>query len=352
MTNAIKIFLPSIVAFTIGIFITPIATHYFYKYRMWRRTSRNDNIPTDVQEKFSKIHNEKAEVSTPRVGGMIIWISVILSVAVFLLVDCIFQNNLSEKLSFISRNQTLLPFFSLIMASLIGLGDDFLQIFGKGKWASDPLVLRHIKIGIILLLGLIIGLWFYFKLGVTGIYVPWVGFLGLGYLFIPFFMLVMLALWSTSVIDGIDGLSGGVLAPIFMAYAIIAFFNNQLDIATFCGVISGAITAFLWFNIPPARFYMGESGMIGLTVTLSVIAFMTNTVLLLPIIAFPLFATSLSNVIQIGSYKLCHGKKVFLLAPLHHHFEAMGWPKYKVTMRYWIVGIMTAILGVIISLID
>jgi len=357
MTNAIKIFLPSIVAFTIGIFLTPLATHYFYKYKMWKRTSRSNNISDenydqDVLDKFSKIHNDKAEISTPRVGGMIIWISVILTVAVFLLLDSLFQNNLSEKLSFISRNQTLLPFFSLIAASLIGLGDDFLQIFGKGRWASDPLVLRYLKIGIILLLGLIIGLWFYFKLGVTDLYIPWVGFVNLGYLFIPFFMLVMLSLWSTSVIDGIDGLSGGVLAPIFTSYAIIAFFNNQLDIATFCGVVAGAILAFLWFNIPPARFYMGETGMIGLTVTLSVIAFMTNTVLLLPIIAFPLFITSLSNVIQIGSYKLRHGKKVFLLAPLHHHFEAMGWPKYKVTMRYWIVGIMTAMTGVIISLID
>jgi phospho-N-acetylmuramoyl-pentapeptide-transferase len=165
-------------------------------------------------------------------------------------------------------------------------------------------------------------------------------------------MLVMISLWSTSVIDGVDGLSGGVLSSIFAAYTLIAFFNNQFDIATFCAVITGAILAFLWFNIPPARFYMGETGMIGLTVTLSVIAFMTNTVLLLPIIAFPLFITSLSNIIQIASRKLRNGKKVFLFAPLHHHFEALGWPKYKVTMRYWIVGIMTAIMGVVLALIS
>jgi phospho-N-acetylmuramoyl-pentapeptide-transferase len=162
----------------------------------------------------------------------------------------------------------------------------------------------------------------------------------------------MLSLWSSSVIDGIDGLSGGVLASIFMAYTLIAYFNNQVDIATFCAVITGGILAFLWFNIPPARFYMGETGMIGLTVTLSVIAFMTNTVLLLPIIAFPLFATSLSVVIQMTSRKLRHGKKVFLFAPLHHHLEALGWPKYKVTMRYWIVSIIAAVIGVIISLIS
>jgi len=352
MTNALKIFSPAVVAFTIGILLTPIATHYFYKYKMWRRTNRTDNLPKDISERFEKVNDKKAETSTPRVGGMIIWMSVILTVAVFMIINFFFGTELTEKLSFISREQTLLPFFALIVASLVGLGDDFLQIFNKGKWSSDPLVLRYIKIGIILALGLLISLWFYFKLGVTGVYVPWLGFVHLGFLFIPFFIIVMLSLWSSSVIDGMDGLSGGVLGSIFMSYAVIAFFNNQLDIATFCGVVAGAIMAFLWFNIPPARFYMGETGIIGLTVTVAVIAFMTDTVLLLPIIAFPLFITSLSNVIQILSYKLRHGKRVFLLAPLHHHFEALGWPKYKVTMRYWVISIMTSILGVIISLID
>jgi phospho-N-acetylmuramoyl-pentapeptide-transferase len=352
MSDAIKIFLPAVISFIIGIILTPIATHYFYKYKMWRRVSRNDNIPTEKVGEFAKIHDDKAEVSTPRTGGMIIWASVILTLAVVSIIDIIFNNVLTEKLYFISRSQTLLPFFTLIIASLIGLGDDFLQIFGKGKWTTDPIVLRYIKIGIILLLGLVIGFWFYFKLGVTELYFPWYGFINLGYLFIPFFMFIMLSLWSTSVIDGVDGLSGGVLASIFMAYTMIAYFNGQSDIATLCAVITGGIIAFLWFNIPPARFYMGETGMIGLTVTLSVLAFMTDTVLLLPIIAFPLFITSLSDVIQIASRKLRHGKKVFLFAPLHHHFEALGWPKYKVTMRYWIVGIMTSIIGVILSLID
>lgn len=352
MINALKIFLPAVIAFTIGIFLTPVATHYFFKYKMWKRVSREQNITSDAQKKFSQIHDGKAEISTPRVGGMIIWISVILTVAVILVVNSIFDNALTNKLSFISRNQTLLPFFSLILASIIGLADDFLQIFGKGKWSTDPFFLRYLKIFIIILLGLIIGLWFYIKLGVTGFYIPWVGFVNLGFVFIPFFILVMLSLWSTSIIDGIDGLAGGVLATIFMAYTLISYFNNQVDLATFCGVITGTIIAFLWFNIPPARFYMGETGMIGLTVTLSVIAFMTNTVLLLPIIAFPLFITSVSALIQILSVKLRHGKRIFLIAPLHHHFEAKGWPKYKVTMRYWIISVITSIVGVIISLID
>lgn len=352
MTNAIKIFLPSVISFIIGISITPLATHYFYKYKMWRRISRNNNLPEKEVNGFSKIHDCDAEISTPRTGGIIIWVSVILTLAIVSLIDFLFINDLSSKMYFISRSQTLLPFFTLIVASIIGLGDDFLQIFGRGKWATDPIVLRYIKVGIILLLGFVIGLWFYYKLGVSELYIPWYGFINLGYFFIPFFIFIMLSMWSTSVIDGVDGLSGGVLASIFTAYTLIAFFNNQIDIATFCAVITGGILAFLWFNIPPARFYMGETGMIGLTVTLSVIAFLTDTVLLLPIIAFPLFITSLSDVIQISSRKFRNGKKVFLFAPLHHHFEALGWPKYKVTMRYWIVSIITAILGVIITLIS
>ncbi len=353
MTNAIKIFLPAVVSFIIGIAITPIATHYFYKYKLWKRKNRNENITGEnSNQNFSKIHDSKSEISTPRVGGMIVWVSVILTVAVFLFADFLFKNSLSNKLSFISMNQTIIPFFAMVVASIVGLGDDFLQIFGKGNWAKDPFFLRYLKISIILILGLVISFWFYSKLGISSIYIPWFGFLNIGIFFIPFFMAVMLALWSSSIIDGIDGLSGGVLASVFMSYTVISFFNNQIDLAAFCGVVTGAILAFLWFNIPPARFYMGETGMIGLTVTIAIVSFMTNTVLLLPIIAFLLLITSLSAIIQITSAKLRNGKRVFLVAPLHHHFEAKGWPKYKVTMRYWIIGIITSIIGVIISLID
>lgn len=352
MINAIKIFLPAVISFIVGILLTPIATHYFYKYRMWRRVCREDNIPKEKTGEFSKIHDSKGELSTPRTGGMIVWLSVVITIFLLFIIDSIFNNSVTEKLYFLSRNQTIIPVFALIVASLIGLADDFIQIFGKGKWTKDPIVLRYIKMGVIILLGLIISFWFYFKLGINSVYVPFYGYIHLGFIFIPFFILIMISLWSSSVIDGIDGLSGGILASIFGAYTLIAFFNNQIDISALCAVISGSILAFLWFNIPPARFYMGESGMIGLTVTLSVIAFLTDTVILLPVIVFPLFITSLSNVIQIGSRKLRNGKKVFRFAPLHHHFEAIGWSKYKVVMRYWVVGVMTSILGVIISLID
>lgn len=352
MSNVIKIFLPAVLSFIIGILITPIATHYFYKYKMWRKILRKENITGDNAIKNTEIYDDKSELSTPRVGGMVVWMSVILTVFVLLVINMFFANTLTDKIFFISRNQTILPLFALLVASLIGLGDDFLQIFAKGKWASDPMFLRYLKIGIILLLGIIIGCWFYFKLGVHNVYIPWYGFINLGYLFIPFFVIVMLWLWSSSVIDGIDGLSGGVLASIFGAYTIIAFLNNQIDLAALSAVITGGILAFLWFNIPPARFYMGETGMIGLTVVLSVFAFFTDTVLLIPILTFPLFITSLSVIIQMLSKKFRHGKRVFKVSPLHHHFEAIGWSKYKVVMRFWIFSVMSAVLGVIIYLIS
>jgi len=171
-------------------------------------------------------------------------------------------------------------------------------------------------------------------------------------MFIPFFVLVMLAVFSTSVIDGMDGLSGGVMATIFTAYAVIAYANNQVDISALCGVVAGGILAFLWFNIPPARFYMGETGMLGLTVTLSVIAFLTNSVLILPIVAMPLVVTSLSDIIQFTSKRFRNGKRVFRLAPIHHHFEALGWPSYRVTMRYWVFSVIFAIIGIILAVVS
>ncbi|MBP6931114.1 MAG: hypothetical protein KBB62_00065 [Candidatus Pacebacteria bacterium] len=349
MTNAIKILLPATISFISGIFLTPILTHYFFKYKMWKNTSRNENVP---KGEFQNIHDGVAELSTPRTGGMVVWMSVLFTIFIFLILNISYNSLWTEKMYFISRGQTILPLFTLIVASLVGLGDDFIQIFGRGVWRKDPIILRFIKLSIILVLGVIISWWFYSKLGISSLYIPSYGFIELGFLFIPVFIFVMIAVWSGSVIDGIDGLSGGVLASIFAAYTFISLFNGQIDLAAFCAVVTGGILAFLWFNIPPARFYMGETGMMGLTVTLSVIAFLTDTVLLLPIIAFPLFMTSLSVIIQMISRKFRNGKKVFLFAPLHHHFEALGWPKYKVVMRYWVVSIITSILGVILYLVS
>lgn len=345
----IKIFIPAALTFAVGVLLTPVLMHYFIKYQMWKKVSRKSD---DKSAAFMKIHNEVGELSTPRVGGIVIWLSVALVTFLFAFIAWLFPTSLTEKLNFLSRNQTFIPFFALIAAALVGLSDDLLQIFGRGNYANDHIMYRKIKAGTIISIGLLIGWWFVFKLGVTVVHVPFYGILPLDLFFIPFFVIIMLATFSTSVIDGIDGLSAGVLAHVFIGYAAIAFFNNQIDLAAFSSAVSGGILAFLWFNIPPARFYMGETGMLALTVALSVLAFMTDTVFILPIIALPLVATSLSVIIQMTSKKFRHGKKVFLVAPLHHHFEALGWSKYKVVMRYWVISMVSVVAGVILALLS
>ncbi len=318
---------------------------------MWKKNARvhaGDITNTD----FERDHNTAAELSTPRIGGVIIWVAVLLAIGIIFLLSKVFPTDLTEKLNFFSRSQTLIPLGTLIFASLIGLGDDLIQIFGSGAYAKDHIHNRRIKIFLIIVIGIVVSTWFYFKLAETSIHIPFWVDVNLGWMFIPFFILIMLSVFSTSVIDGMDGLSGGVMATIFTSYAVIAFVHNQIDIAAFCAVLAGGILAFLWFNIPPARFYMGETGMIGLTVTLSVIAFLTNTVLILPIIALPLVLTTVSVIIQIISYKYFNKHRVFRVAPLHHHFEALGWSREKVVMRYWIISVVFAIIGVIVALVS
>src|SRR3989344_3154149 len=263
--DLVKIFVPTALAFFLGLFFTPGATHFFYKFKMWKKYSRSTEV---TAPDFQKIHNEQDELRTPRVGGIIIWVSALLTTLFFYLISIFSPTPVTEKLNFLSRNQTLIPFFTLLLGSLIGLFDDLIQIYSTNKFARDDSQARKWKVVLIALFSLLIGSWFFYKLGMVALHIPFSGEIYLGALIIPFFMLVALATFSGGVIDGIDGLSGGVLASIFAAYAAIAFANNQIDLATFSGVITGALLAFLWFNVPPARFYMGETGIMGLTITL------------------------------------------------------------------------------------
>ncbi len=345
--NILKIFGISAVAFFIGVAVTPILTHFLYKYKFWRKEARTTAPDGSATPIFAKLHKDR-ETKVPRMGGVLVWIIPLFLIFLVWFLSAAFPTPLFKKLNFFSRSQTWLPLFTLVAAALVGLADDIFQIFGKGKYVAGGLRFSR-RLFLIGLIGLAGALWFYFKLEKSSLILPFAGTVDLGWFFIPFFIIVMLAIFSGSAIDGLDGLSGGVMAAIFSAYSGIAFFENQIDIATFCGAIVGAILAFLWFNIPPARFYMGETGMFGLTTSLTVIAFLTNTVSILPIIAFPLIVTSLSIIIQLFSKKFFH-KKVFLISPIHHHFEAKGWPAYKVTMRFWVISVIFAIIGMVIAL--
>lgn len=352
--DLIKVILPSISAFIVGILFSPLLTKYLYQYKMWKKKVKTVSIDGGGTPIFNSLHADR-EVSTPRLGGIVIWASVLITTLSFWLFGHIFTDSVFLKLDFLSRDQTWIPLSVLLLGALVGFIDDILEINGSGGNYAGGLSLKK-RLFFVAIISFLISLWFYFKLEINTINMPFVGIVNFGWYFIPIFILVTLFIYSGGVIDGIDGLSGGVFASIFSAYAGIAFFQHQINLAAFCTVVVGSILAFLWFNIPPARFYMSETGSMALTLTIAIVAFMTDSMgegkglMVLPIIALPLVLTSLSVIIQVLSKKFRGGKKVFLIAPIHHHFEAMGWPAYKVTMRYWIVSIICAIFGIIIAL--
>lgn len=350
----IKVFLPTALAFAIGIFITPAVSHYLYKYRVWKKIpGKGKGYGGGGTPIFDQLHRH-SDTNTPRMGGIVIWGSVFLTVFLISLLEMWMPDSIFGKLNFLSRSQTWLPLFALAVGALVGFVDDYLTVTGNGKHfvGGLPLSQRLVVVGIT---ALFCAWWFFEKLEVTSVHLIGYGEVWLGILFIPFFVLVALAVYTSSVIDGLDGLAAGVFMYIFAAYAGIAMWQNQIDIAAFCATVVGGILAFLWFNIPPARFHMGETGIMALTVTLTIVAFMTDTlgggegVSVLPIVGFLLVATVVANVLQVSSKKF-FGRKLFLIAPLHHHFEALGWPSTKVTMRYWVLGFVFAIIGILLTI--
>ena len=347
--QALQIFIPATVSFLIGIGITPFVTHILYTYKLWKPKAGKvalDGTPATVRNQL----HESRDTGTPSFGGVIVWGSVLLTAGLFSLLAGVFPNAFGD-LAFISRSQTWVPLAALVAGALVGFVDDLYDIQGKAG------IRLRVRLGMVGVIALLCAWWFYAKLGVTAISVPFVsGPVELGVWFMPFFVLVALFIYASGVIDGIDGLAGGIFATIFAAYAGVAFFQNQLDIAALSAAIAGALLAFLWFNIPPARFYLSETGTMGLTLALVVVAFLTDAhgggrgISALPVSALPLVVTVFSNIIQI-CWKKFFGKKLLRVAPLHHHFEALGWPPYKVTMRYWVVGVLAAILGMTLALL-
>jgi phospho-N-acetylmuramoyl-pentapeptide-transferase len=354
--DVVKIFIPAVLAFILGIGITSPVSDFLYAHKMWKHKAGKKSLDGTDAVVFNELHKEK-EINTPRMGGIIIWVSVFITVVGLWLLDKFTNSPVFDKLDLLSRNQTWIPFMTLMIGAVIGLVDDYLTIKKSKEGNGGGGLSLSQRLIPVIIVGLFCGYWFYAKLGISTIGTPGIfGGYDLGIFFILFFALITLATYSGTVIDGLDGLSGGIFATIFTAYAIIAFYQQQINLSAFCFVIVGSILAFLWFNIPPARFYMSETGSMALTITLAVVAFMTDAlgggygVFVLPIIALPLVLTVGSNLIQVGSKKF-RGKKLFKIAPIHHHFEALGWPSYKVVMRYWIIGIISALLGVVLALV-
>ncbi|MCD6094900.1 phospho-N-acetylmuramoyl-pentapeptide-transferase [bacterium] len=347
--NVIKVFFLTVVGSVLAVFSTPALTNFLYRHKLWRKSVRTKTIDGKEAKIFYKLHKEK-EVSAPRFGGLLIWVTTLIEALFFWSLSYFFPDFFwIQKLNFLSRSQTWLPMFSLITAALVGLFDDILQVKGKGKYIAGGLTFRE-RFLMVSLIGLIGGLWFYFKLDWKTIHIPGNGDFFIGPFYILLFVIVMLACWSGGVIDGLDGLAGGAFASMFGAFGVIAFAQNQINLAAFCGVITGTILAFLWFNIPPARFYMGETGSLALTSTLAVVAFLTDSVLVLPVIGGLLVIESGSVILQLLSKKI-RKKKIFLSAPIHQHLQARGWQEPKIVMRFWIIGVVFAIIGVAIRLL-
>jgi phospho-N-acetylmuramoyl-pentapeptide-transferase len=349
--DAARVLIPFVAAFVIGVTISPLVAHYLYKYKAWKKKGgkgkgMGDDTGTPL---FDTLHKER-EVSTPRMGGIVVWGATLITACLAMLVSYIIGGPFSD-LDFVNREQTWLPLFALLVGAVVGLVDDILEV----SKSTGGLRLRW-RLIVVALLATFSGWWFYAKLGVSSVGLPFIGPVELGSFFILFFVLVTLAIYAGGIIDGIDGLAGGIFAFIFMAYAAIAFAQNQISLAAFAATVAGALFAFLWFNIPPARFYLSETGTMALTVALSITAFSADVlgdgvgVAVLPIIALPLTITVATSALQVISKKVFK-RKLFRIAPIHHHFEAIGWPAYKVTMRYWVITIFAGIFGIALALL-
>lgn len=323
----IKLFGMATLSFLIAFFWTPLLTDFLYKNKLGKTIRDAKSAPI-----MAALHAKKA--GTPTMGGILIWVTVAVLTLLFNL----------------SRSGTWLALFSLVATGIVGLVDDYLNVRGIGE-KGGGLGFKQ-KFPIYAVIAAVGAWWFYSKLGWHTIHIPALGDFVIGWWYIPIFIatLVWIAFASNET-DGLDGLAGGIFAFSFGAYGVLALVEGKEPLAIFCGTVMGALLAFLWFNVQPARFFMGDTGSMALGMTLAVVAFQTNAVVVLPLITLVFTIEGLSFIIQMISKKLRNGKKVFLSSPLHHHLEAIGWPEGKIVMRFWIIGAISAAAGLAIALV-
>ena len=329
-STIVQIFMLGLLSFLISMVLTPIYTSAAFSGKWWKK-QRTTTMTGEAAPVYQKLHAAKHARNIPTMAGIIFVFSTIMV-------------TLSGNLS---RSETWLPLAGMAGAGLIGLFDDIINIKSiKGGIAGMRAKVKSLLLVAVSAVG---GWWFFAKLGVTAIDVPFVGSWHLGWLIIPLFILVVFATANAvNITDGLDGLAGGLAVFAFSSYALIAFIEKKYGIAGFCMTIVGALLSYTWFNIYPARFFMGDVGSFALGTALGVVALLTNTVLLLPIIGAVFVVETGSVVLQFVSKKLRNGKKIFLSTPIHHHFEAIGWPETKITMRFWVLGQVAGIMGVIL----
>lgn len=325
------IFALSVGSFLVAMFLTPIYTYLAYRYKFWKK-QRTNSTTGEKLEVFNKLHANKFKRNIPTMAGVIFVISIVLITLLFNL----------------NRGQTWLPVAALVGGAFVGLLDDIINVRGHGKGVAG--LRSGIKFTMIAAIGIALGWFFFVKLGITAVHLPFVGSLALGWMIVPLFTFSVVATSNAvNISDGLDGLAGGLVAVSYVAFGIIALLQSQLFLAGFCFTVVGALLSYLWFNIYPARFFMGDVGSFALGTSLGVVAMLTNTLFLLPIIGIIFVAEAGSSLIQILSKRIFH-RRVFISAPIHQHLEASGWPETKVTMRFWVIAAVAAFVGVLTAL--
>lgn len=340
--QAVRVLGLSMLAFLVAFAITPLVMKLILSLRAKKQIKSAADAPV-----FNALH--KAKEGTPTMGGIIVWATVLgVASIVFLLAE--FFGGFWGYLNFIDRAQTYLPLAAMLIAALVGFVDDLFGVLKKGPKGGG--ISMRARLMIYFVFALLGAYWFYYRLDWDVLSVPFVGNVTIGWWYIPLFIFVLVAsAFSANETDGLDGLAGGVMLFAFLALTVVSFALGRYDLAVLCGVVIGALLAFLWFNIYPARFFMGDTGSMSLGITIGVVAMLTNTTLLLPLFV-PIFVLESGSVIlQIFSKKF-RGKKLFLSTPIHHHFEALGWHETKVTMRFWIISVICVGLGLTIFFLN
>lgn len=330
VSDVTQIFLISVIAFVLAMMLTPIYTALAYRYRFWKK-QRSTSTSGEILQIFNKLHAAKFRRNIPTMAGVIGVVTIAIT-----------------TLGFNFERETYLPLAALIGGAVVGLIDDIINLRSNGHGVAG--LRSSVKFIMIVAIGVGLGWYFFTKIGVDSVQIPFFGAVAIGWLIVPLFAFVVTATANAvNISDGLDGLAGGLLAMSFAAFGVIALLQGQIVLAGFCFTVIGALLSYLWFNIYPARFFMGDVGSFAYGVALGVVAILTNSLLLLPIIGVLFVIEAGSSLIQIISKKL-FGKKVFISAPIHHHLEASGWPEAKVTMRFWVIGCVAATLGTILAL--
>jgi phospho-N-acetylmuramoyl-pentapeptide-transferase len=344
---ALKIWILGTLSFVVAMLWTPALTHFLYRYKIGVKIKKT-SVDGQKAPIYHSLHKDKS--GTPSMGGMLVWGTVLFLAVFMFFVTPFFSAKLITRLDFLSRSQTWLPLFVLISAAIVGAFDDIFSVRGWGTNKGGGIRFLY-RFGWLIAISVAGALWFFYKLDFDFIHIPGIGDFEVGWWYIPFFVFVVLATaLSSNETDGLDGLNGGILLIAYAAFGVIAFAQDKINLAAFCAAICGALLAFLWFNIHPARFFMGDTGAVSLGATLAVIAMMTHSVLILPIICIVYVIEAGSVMIQLSSKKI-FSRKVFLSTPIHHHFEAIGWPETKITMRAWILTGVAAGMGLVIGIL-